>query len=213
MQLCGVKCQFSASRGGQLGRVLANMSREPQSLEITQCGGAWIIQTYDKLTLGVINHRTTYSLSDICSYCAECPKFEARLAESAAQDSVSAYLNGKTGVQFELDITLTGSEQILDHIGDKLSEHRLFLQKPYDIPQGTEYRNPQYLYMADAFKGEQQDACHTQEDRDKFPPDLTVLPEDGYPHIEVYNMLESSLRHGEFESVEITDRVCAQLMK
>lgn len=160
-----------------------------------------------------MNHKTGSSLFEICSRCAEWPAFAARLTESKAEESVNAYLDGKTGVQFDLDITLIGSEQILDYIGGKLSDHRLFLQKPYHIPWGTEYRNPQYLYLADLFEGEDQDTSLTQKDEDNVSTNLVTHFESGDPHSEVYNIFDSSLQHGKFESVEITRSVCAQLMR
>lgn len=137
---------------------------------------------------------------------------EARLAESGLQQSVDAYLNGKTGIQFSIDITIIGTEQTFDDLGREMSEHRLFLQKPYYVPEGTEYRNPQYLSMADSFENDHQ-VIASQFDQEEPSSLLSVgYKEDGDLENELCNIIDSSLWQGGVSHVEITKSVHAELM-
>lgn len=171
--------------------------------------GTCSIETQESITLGFMNHKTASALSSLS--CMEQVAFEARLAEPNLQQSVGAYLNGKTGVQFSIDIMIMGSEHSFDDIGRVLSEHRLFLQKPYHVPEGTEYRNPQYLAMADSFEGDHQSIAGQAEHIDTLPL-VMGHTKDGDLESELCNILDNSLRQGNVSRVDITRGLLAELM-
>lgn len=144
-----------------------------------------------------MNHKTASALSDLSWSCTIQSTFEARLAVSDLQASVDSYLAGKTGTNFNIDITIVGSEQNFSNTGKKLSEHQLFLQKPYSHPRSIEYRNPQYLNIDDAVDLEDDDLVNLSAQHFSSNASDTALgeAEGADQEMELFDILDSSLTH------------------
>lgn len=97
--------------------------------------------------LGVINHRTASSLALLPS--GDQLAYEAFMETSKLDETIDSYMRGNKRVQFKIVIHIMGPESISQAVGQELSKHRLFLQRPYQLSEGTTYDNPQYLTIED----------------------------------------------------------------
>lgn len=93
--------------------------------------------------LGMINQRTTSNLAWLPS--GDQLDYEAFMDSSKLEETIDLYLKGNKKVQFDIVVNITGPASHSEAVGQQLSERRLFLQRPYQLPEGTSYSNPQYL--------------------------------------------------------------------
>lgn len=93
--------------------------------------------------LGMINQRTTSNLAWLPS--GDQLDYEAFMDSSKLEETIDLYLKGNKKVQFDIVVNITGPASHSEAVGQQLSERRLFLQRPYQLPEGTSYSNPQCL--------------------------------------------------------------------
>lgn len=156
MQLCNIRCQFTTSRGNQVANVLREIREQANTLRISRDSDTWAICSSENVMLGVINQRTASNLASLP--CGDQLDYQAFMETSKLQETIDSYLRGHKKVQFDIVVNIAGPGSISEAVGQQLSERRLFLQRPYQLPEGMTYSNPQYLaidgHFEDCFEGD-----------------------------------------------------------
>lgn len=183
LQLCRIRCQFTTCRGSQVANVLRKIREQPETLHISRDSETWAIYSSESVMLGVINHKTASNLTSLPS--GDQLVYEAFMETSKLDETIDSYLRGNKKVQFDVTVNIMGPGSISEAVGQQLSERRLFLQRPYQLPEGIAYSNPQYLAIDDQIDDR-------FEDHDCEGGVLNVDPLDG-DQLPVHDDLEGQL--------------------
>lgn len=161
--------------------------------------------------LGVINHRTASSLASLPS--GDQLAYEAFMEASKLDETIDSYLRGNKRVQFKIFIHIMGPESISQAVGQELSKHRLFLQRPYQLSEGTTYSNPQYLAIEDVFEDELEGCkVEVQEVPTADPPeDQPSEPDDLVD--ELWSVINNSSLPQGMNRIEIDQSIHTNLME
>lgn len=160
---------------------------------------------------GVINHRTAASLASLPS--RDQLVYEAFMETSKLDETIDSYLRGNKRVQFKIVINIMGPESISQAVGQELSKQRLFLQRPYQLSEGTTYNNPQYLAIEDVF-GDALEGCDIELQEVPTADPLGGQPSERDDLVdELWSIINnSSLPHG-MTRIEVDQSIHTVLME
>lgn len=147
LQLCEIRCQFPTSRGNQVANNLRKIREHPKPLQISKDSDTWAICSSENVIVGVINHRTASHLASLPF--GDELAYQAFMEPSKFGETIESYLRGNKKVQFDIVVNIMCPVSISEAVGQQLSGRQLFLQRPYELPEGTAYINPQYLDIDD----------------------------------------------------------------
>lgn len=211
MQLCNVRCQFTTSRGNQVANILREIREKPNTLRISRDSDTWAIYSSENVMLGIINQRTASNLASLP--CGDKLDYEAFMETSKLQETIDSYLRGNKKVQFDIVVNITGPGSISEAVGQQLSERRLFLQRPYQLPEGITYSNPQYLtivgHFEDGFEGHDFEGELSR--TDPFDGDQALAHDD--LDSELWSIIDNSFSPEQTARTEIDQRISTILME
>lgn len=163
--------------------------------------------------LGVLNHRTASNLGSLP--CGEQLHYEAFMDSSTKlEETMDSYLNGNKKVQFDIVINIMGPVSNSEAVGQQLSERRLFLQRPYQLPEGTVYSNPQYLDMEETFEESLEgDFIEGGEASKTHSLDGNQLSAQDDLEGELWSIIDNSPLPQEMTRIEIDQRIHTTLME
>lgn len=162
--------------------------------------------------LGVINHRTASNLESLPS--ADQLDYEAYMDSSKLGETINSYLNGNKKVQFDIVVNIMGPESHSEAVGQQLSECRLFLQRPYQLPEGTAYSNPQYLAMDETLEEEfDGDSIEGEEGSKTDPLDGDQLSAHDDLEGELWSIIDNSSVPQEMTRIGINQSIRTSLME
>lgn len=164
--------------------------------------------------LGVMNDRTASKLASLPS--EHQLAYEAFMESSKLEEAVDAYLKGTKNVKFDIVVNIMGPESISEAVGQQLSERRMFLQRPYQLPEGTTYINPQYLVMDDAFEdelGEYYSEGGEGPGIDSLDGDHKQLSAYDDPNSELWNIIDNSSVPEGMARIEVDQNIHTVLME
>lgn len=209
LQLCDIRCQVTTCRGNQVANALREIREQPKTLHISRTSGTWRIHSSENVVLGVINHRTASNLASLP--CGDQLTYEVFMECSELEQTIDAYLRGNKKVQFDIAVNIMGPESIFEVVGQQLSERRLFLQRPYQLPDGTAYNNPQYLAVNDPLENalEGYDCEEEIPKTDSLDGDQLLAHDD--LNDELWNLIDNLSLPEEIARVEIDQRINTSL--
>lgn len=162
--------------------------------------------------LGVINHRTASNLGSLPF--ADHLDYEAFMDSSKLEETIDSYLNGNKKVQFDIVVNIMGPESHSEAVGQQLSERRLFLQRPYQLPEGTAYSNPQYLAMDETLEEEfDGDSIESEEVSKIDPLDGDQLSAYDDLEGELWSIIDNSSVPQEMTRIGINQSIHTSLME
>lgn len=211
MQLCNIRCQFTQCRGDQVANVLREIREQPKTLPISRDSGTWAIYSSENVLLGVMNQRTASSLASLPS--GDQLDYEAFMESSRLQETIDSYMRGNKKVQFDIVVNITGPGSISETVGQQLSERRLFLQRPYQLPEGIIYSNPQYLAIDGNFENGFDANYFGGEPSRTDPFDGDQVSADDDLDGELWSIIDNSFLPEETVHVEIDQRILTILME
>ncbi|KAK2597563.1 hypothetical protein N8I77_012342 [Diaporthe amygdali] len=212
--LCDIKCQFTTCQGSQVANVLREIRKQTQTLHISKLADTWAIYSSENVMLGVMNDRTASKLASLPS--EDQLAYEAFMESSKLGEAVDAYLKGTKNVKFDIVVNIMGPESISEAVGQQLSERRMFLQRPYQLPEGTTYINPQYLAIDDAFEDELGGYYSEGGEgprTDSLDGDHKQLSAHDDPNDELWNIIDNSSVPEGMARIEVDQNIHTVLME
>lgn len=191
---------------------LREIREQPKPLQISKDSDTWAICSSENVVVGVINHRTASHLASLPF--GDELAYQAFMEPSKLEKSVESYLRGNKKVQFDIVVNIMGPASIFEAVGQQLSERQLFLQRPYELPEGTAYINPQYLDIDD-----QPDDATTAYDSEggqvlnPYPLDEDQILAHGDLDGELWNIMDNSCLPEDMARIEIDQNIHTTLME
>lgn len=161
--------------------------------------------------LGVLNHRTASNLASLP--CGEQLDYEAFMDSSKLEETIDSYLNGSKKVQFDIVVNIMGPVSNSEAVGQQLSERRLFLQRPYQLREGTSYSNPQYLAIEETLEEGLQGDDIEGEVSKTDPVDGDTLSVHDDLEGELWSIIDNSFLPQEMPRIEIDRSIHTSLME
>lgn len=162
--------------------------------------------------LGVINHRTASNLEMLPF--ADQLDYEAFMDSSKLEETIDSYLNGNKKVQFDIVVNIMGPVSHSEAVGQQLSERRLFLQRPYRLPEGSAYSNPQYLVLDETLEeGLEGDNIEGEEVSKTDPLDGDQFSAHDDLEGELWSIIDTSSVPQEMTRIEIDQSIHTSLME
>lgn len=195
-----------------MANVLRQIREQAQTLHISRDSDTWAIYSSDNVMLGVMNQRTASNLASLPS--GDQLAYEAFMETSKLDETIDSYLRGNRKVQFDVTVNVIGPGSISDAVGQQLSERRLFLQRPYQLPEGIEYSNPQYLAIDDQIDDGLEDYdCEGGGVSNTDPLDGDQLPVQDDLDGQLWSIFDSSSLPEEMVRIEINQSIHTTLME
>lgn len=194
-----------------MANVLREIREQQTRLHISRDFDTWAIYSSANVRLGVINRRIAVNLASLPV--GDKLDYEAFMERSKLEETIESYLKGNKKVQFDIVLNITGPVSISEAVGQQLSKFRLFLQRPYQLPEGTTYDNPQYLALDDTL----QDGLEDDEGEgeastiDPFDDDQLLAQDD--MEGELWSIIDNSSLPEEKARIEIDQSIHTTLME
>lgn len=194
-----------------MANVLREIREQPKILYISRTSGTWEIHSSENVVLGVVNHKTASNLASLPR--GDQLVYEAFMQCSKLKETIDSYLRGNKKVQFDIVVNIMGPESISEDVGQQMSERQLFLQRPYQLPEGVAYKNPQYLAIDDLLEiGLEGYDCEGGEVSTTDPLDGDQLSAHDDLNGELWNIIDNSSVPERMARIEIDQSIHTTLM-